>query len=98
MHGKPIISREIGAGISFINNDQRTGIVVPLSSPKDLWAAMSYLWDKPKVAVKMRHNAMARYEKLFTIEKCAIVTRLFINTYYMKSSNNQPIFFKLILI
>ncbi len=69
MYGKPMISSEIGTGTSFINSDQQTGIVVPPSSPKDLYAAMSYLWNNPEVAVRMGHEAIARYEKLFTVDK-----------------------------
>jgi O-antigen biosynthesis rhamnosyltransferase len=69
MFGKPMISSEIGTGTSFINIDQETGIVVPPSSPKDLYAAMSYLWNNPEVAKKMGHEAYARYEKLFTADK-----------------------------
>jgi rhamnosyl/mannosyltransferase len=69
MYGKPMISSEIGTGTSFINSDQETGIVVPPSSPKDLHAAMSYLWNNPKVAERMGQKALARYEKLFTADK-----------------------------
>jgi len=69
MFGKPMISSEIGTGTSFINIDQETGIVVPPSSPGDLHAAMSYLWNNPKVAEKMGQKALARYEKLFTADK-----------------------------
>jgi rhamnosyl/mannosyltransferase len=69
MYGKPMISSEIGTGTSFINSDQETGIVVSPSSPKDLHAAMSYLWNNPKVAERMGHKAIARYEKLFTADK-----------------------------
>jgi rhamnosyl/mannosyltransferase len=69
MYGKPMISSEIGTGTSFINSDQQTGIVVPSSSPKDLYAAMSYLWNNPEVATRMGHKASARYEALFTADK-----------------------------
>ena len=69
MYAKPMISSEIGTGTSFINIDQETGIVVPPSSPNDLHAAMSYLWNNPKVAERMGQKALARYEKLFTADK-----------------------------
>jgi rhamnosyl/mannosyltransferase len=68
MYGKPMISSEIGTGTSFVNLDQQTGIVVPPSSPKDLHAAMSYLWNNPGIAARMGHEAIARYEKLFTAD------------------------------
>jgi rhamnosyl/mannosyltransferase len=69
MYGKPMISSEIGTGTSFININQQTGIVVPPASSKDLFTAMSYLWDNPEVAASMGCNAIARYEKLFTADK-----------------------------
>ncbi len=69
MFGKPMISSEIGTGTSFINIDQKTGIVVSPSSPKDLHIAMSYLWKNPKVAARMGLKAFDRYEKFFTADK-----------------------------
>jgi glycosyltransferase involved in cell wall biosynthesis len=69
MFGKPMISSEIGTGTSFINIDQKTGIVVPPSSSKDLNIAMTYLWDNPKVAARMGLKAIERYEALFTADK-----------------------------
>lgn len=69
MYGKPMISSEIGTGTSFINIDQKTGIVVPPSSPKDLHLAMVYLWANPGVAKMMGKNAINRYEELFTADK-----------------------------
>jgi rhamnosyl/mannosyltransferase len=68
-YGKPMISSEIGTGTSFINIDHQTGIVVPPSSPKDLNAAMTYLWNNPDAAARMGLNAFDRYQKLFTADK-----------------------------
>lgn len=69
MYGKPMISCEIGTGTSFINCNQHTGIVIPRSSPKDLYEAMSYLWNSPRIATKMGHEASIRFEKFFRADK-----------------------------
>lgn len=69
MYGKPMISSEIGTGTSFINTNQETGIVIPPSSPVDLYNAMSYLWNNPDIAARMGFKAIRRYEELFTAER-----------------------------
>jgi rhamnosyl/mannosyltransferase len=69
MFGKPMISSEIGTGTSFINIDQETGFVIAPSSPMELHLAMLFLWDNPKVALKMGLKASERFLKLFTANK-----------------------------
>ncbi|MFQ6562048.1 glycosyltransferase [Dickeya dianthicola] len=69
MHGKPLISCEIGTGTSFINLDRQTGIVVPPSDPAKLREAMKYLWMNPEKAQEMGQNAQKRFHELFTAEK-----------------------------
>ena len=68
MFGKPLISSEIGTGTTFINIDQQTGIVVPPSSPKHLYLAMTYLWNNPVIAKRMGLNAAERFKKIFTAD------------------------------
>jgi len=43
MYGKPMISREIGTGTTYINIGGETGLVVPPSDSMALRQAMSYL-------------------------------------------------------
>jgi len=71
MHGKPLISSEIGTGTSFINIDKVTGLVVPPSDPAAFRQAMDFLWSNPEEASTMGKNAENRYWKLFTAEQMA---------------------------
>src|SRR3546814_4449291 len=47
MHGKPMISCEIGTGTTFINLDKVTGIAVPPANPRRPRQAMDHLWTNP---------------------------------------------------
>ena len=71
MYGKPMISSEIGTGTSFINIDQKTGLVVKPSDPAAFRNAMTHLWENPKVAEAMGHEAAKRYQELFTANQMA---------------------------
>ena len=71
MHGKPMISCEIGTGTSYINIDSETGLVVPPEDPAAFRGAMRYLWENSDVAQTMGRRAEERYWKLFTSDKMA---------------------------
>ncbi len=68
MHAKPLISAEIGTGTSYVNINQKTGLVVSPGNPDELRAAMEYLNDNPDIAEKMGVAAKKRYSELFTGE------------------------------
>jgi O-antigen biosynthesis rhamnosyltransferase len=69
MHGKPMISCEIGTGTTFINIADETGLVVPPSDPVALRQAMQYLWEHPAQAAEMGRQAEERYWRCFTAEQ-----------------------------
>jgi rhamnosyl/mannosyltransferase len=69
MYGKPMISREIGTGTTYINTDNKTGVVVPPNEPMALREALTHLWDNEEEAKKMGKNAEERYWELFTADK-----------------------------
>jgi len=71
MFGKPMISSEIGTGTTYINEHERTGLVVPPSDHLALRAAMRQLWDNPAMAAEMGREAEARYWQLFTSSQMA---------------------------
>ena len=71
MHGKPLISCEIGTGTSFINVNHETGLVVEPGNPFALRQAMQCLWENTQLADKMGAQAEKRYWALFTAEKMA---------------------------
>ena len=68
MHGKPMISTEVGSGTSHVNIHGDTGLVIPPGSHVSLRKAMDYMWANVAEARKMGANARARYEKYFTAE------------------------------
>ncbi|QJT09795.1 glycosyltransferase family 4 protein [Oceanidesulfovibrio marinus] len=68
MFGKPLLSSEIGSGMSYINIHGETGIVVPPSDPGALREAMLQLWDNPDLAAEMGSHAQQRYSTLFTAD------------------------------
>jgi rhamnosyl/mannosyltransferase len=66
MFGKPLISCDIGSGMSYINKPDETGLEVPANDPEALHRAMTWLWENPDEAYKLGKQAQARYESLFT--------------------------------
>lgn len=65
VHGKPMISCEIGTGTTFVNSANETGLVINPGSPKELREAMQFLLDNPEVATTMGKNAKKRSLELF---------------------------------
>lgn len=65
MHGKALISCEIGTGTSWVNQDGQTGWVVPPEDPVSLAQAVNRLVDNPKQAQTMGQQARSRYETQF---------------------------------
>jgi len=66
MHGKPMISCEVGSGTSFVNKHGETGIVVEPASPSALHEAMQALLREPVRTRAMGLAARRRYEQLFS--------------------------------
>lgn len=66
MHGRPLISCEIGTGTSFVNSDGETGIVVPPKSPLALADAMNLLLRDQPLAEAMGRSSRRRYETHFS--------------------------------
>ncbi len=65
MHGKPLISTEVGSGTSHVNVDGETGFVVTPASHKALRFAMDQLHCRPDLARLMGARARQRFECLF---------------------------------
>lgn len=66
MHGKPMVSCEIGTGTSFVNLDGETGFVVPPEAPQQLAQAMNALLADDALARQFGQAARRRYEVLFS--------------------------------
>jgi rhamnosyl/mannosyltransferase len=65
MHGKPMISAEIGTGTSYINVHGETGIVVPAENAGALADAMQMLSDDKQRCVAYGQAAQQRFLQLF---------------------------------
>jgi rhamnosyl/mannosyltransferase len=72
MHGKPLISCEIGTGTSYINQHGQTGLVVAPDDPVALRRAMKTLWDDAALCAAFGAQAAARYAALFTANQMAV--------------------------
>lgn len=66
MHGRPMVSCEIGTGTSFINVNGETGIVVPPENPAELAWAMNRLMEDTDLSQRFGRSARGRYEALFS--------------------------------
>lgn len=68
MHGKPMISCEIGTGTSYINLHKETGLVVSPANPSALRDAIEWMANSKPEAMQMGLAARARYLTHFTGE------------------------------
>jgi rhamnosyl/mannosyltransferase len=71
MYAKPMISCDIGSGMSFINIAGETGLEVAPRDPRALAQAMTTLWNDPALADRLGAGARKRYEQTFTSQKMA---------------------------
>jgi rhamnosyl/mannosyltransferase len=71
MHGKPMISAEIGTGTSYINVHGETGIVVPAENAEALADAMQMLSADTARCVAYGQAAQQRFTQLFQADQGA---------------------------
>ncbi len=69
MHGKPMITAEIGTGTSFVNKNNETGLVVCPNNPNTLAEAIQLLATDESLASKLGEQARRRYLGHFTGEQ-----------------------------
>jgi len=65
MHGKPMITLDIGTGTSFVNLDNKTGFVVKFNNFIQLSLAINKILSDSSLARKMGNNAKFRFDKFF---------------------------------
>jgi glycosyltransferase involved in cell wall biosynthesis len=65
--GKPLISTDVPSGVSWVNQDGRTGLVVPAGDADALRAAMLRLLDDGGLRARMGAAGRARVEEEFTL-------------------------------
>jgi rhamnosyl/mannosyltransferase len=66
---KPVISTDVPSGVSWVNQDGRTGLVIRAGDPAALRAAIDRLTAEPALAARLGAAGRARVEEEFTIER-----------------------------
>lgn len=66
--GKPVVCTELGTGTSFVNQHQKTGLVVPSNDAAALAQALNHLLANPKIREKYGKAGRKRVEKYFSCE------------------------------
>jgi glycosyltransferase involved in cell wall biosynthesis len=69
--GTPMISCELGTGTSYVNQHQRTGLVVPPSDPEALGAALDTFWQNPDKVRVWGEAALQHFNNHFKAEVMA---------------------------
>lgn len=65
--GKPVISSDLPTGVTYINQDGITGVVVQKRSSQELAKAIKYLLENEKISQELGSNAQRRVESKFTV-------------------------------
>jgi glycosyltransferase involved in cell wall biosynthesis len=69
--GKPVVSCELGNGVSYVNRHGVTGLVVPPRDPASLAAAVNRLLEDEALRSRLGKGAYARAKGEFTSERMA---------------------------
>jgi rhamnosyl/mannosyltransferase len=67
--GKPVVSTELGTGTSWVNENGKTGIVVPPKNVGALADAIKNLLSDPSLRAKLGTNATAKVRSEFTLDR-----------------------------
>jgi len=73
MHfGKPLVSTDIkGSGVSWVNQNNITGLVVEPKDPTVLAGAINKIIENPNLKIKFGENGKRRFKKEFEIKTVA---------------------------
>jgi glycosyltransferase involved in cell wall biosynthesis len=69
--GKPVVSTALGTGVEYVNQHERTGLVVPPRDVDALAAALDRLLSDPDYRLHLGAAALARARAEFTQERMA---------------------------
>jgi glycosyltransferase involved in cell wall biosynthesis len=65
--GKPVISTDVPSGVSWVNQHERTGLIVPAGDAGALRAALRRLMSDEPLRARLGHQARKRIEEEFTL-------------------------------
>jgi glycosyltransferase involved in cell wall biosynthesis len=66
--GKPVITTDLPTGVTYVNQDGVTGLVVPKRSVQALAQAIRTLLNNPDMRHQLGENARIRVSKEFTVD------------------------------
>jgi glycosyltransferase involved in cell wall biosynthesis len=69
--GKPVVCCELGNGVTWVNQDGVTGLVVPPAAPAALASALRRLKEDSSLRTRLGEQARARAFSVFTVEAMA---------------------------
>lgn len=67
--GKPVVSTALDSGVPYVNQHEKTGLIVPPQNPEVLAQAINTLLDDPTLSQQMGAYARERAFREFTLEK-----------------------------
>jgi len=67
--GKPVISTDVPSGVSWVNQDTRTGLIVPAGDDEALRRAIERLMGDASLRARLGEGGRARVEQEFTIDQ-----------------------------
>jgi rhamnosyl/mannosyltransferase len=67
--GKPVISTDVASGVSWVNQHERTGLIVPAGQPAALRAAIERLLSDEPLRVRLGQGGRDRVAGEFTMVK-----------------------------
>ncbi len=91
--GKPVVSTELGTGVTFVNQHEITGLTVPPRDSKSLSEAIGKLINNESLRRSLGNNARERAFKEFTAEKMVERTLDVYNSLLKKSPEKSEIIF-----
>jgi len=65
--GKPVVSTDVPSGVSWVNQHERTGLVVPAGDVRALARALSTLTGSAALRARMGEAGKQRVEREFTL-------------------------------
>jgi rhamnosyl/mannosyltransferase len=66
--GKPVISTDVPSGVSWVNQHERTGLIVPAGDADALRSALRRLMNDEPLRERLGRQARARVEDAFTLD------------------------------
>ena len=66
--GKPVVCCELHNGVTYVNRDGETGLVVPPRDPKALAAALNHLFGDPALRQRLGERGRQRARREFSVD------------------------------